>query len=376
MLPSLARLRVASQGARTCLPCASTGKTYDSIRDILPEELIDGGKAYAPEWIWKSRRTDEYKFNKFTDDGDNDDICAICQESLNNPSGEAGSDVSEAEKLKIEVLQEKNPECGHVFHRECLRKYVRNKNQAKNECPICKVPIHKSVIDSLMGLSRREMRIEDLTRAARKGNIQMVRRLLEIPGIDVNAENTQGHIALVNASYKGHTEIVWRLLDAGANVDAHDYRGWTALLAASAYNHLTTVKVLIERGANVNTPKSDSDRRTALALAAAAGHLEVVRFLLDNGAIVDAAGTDDVTPLMLATETGHYDIVKMLLESGADVNVKDEFGDSSSMLAVKKDKFEIAKLLIKAGAELDEDVISLMAMARAAREASANAVAL
>ena len=152
MLPSLARLSVLGRYDGACRPCASTGETYDSIRDVLPEELIEGGQGEAPEWVWKNSRTDEYKLNKFQDYEDSDDennTCPICSAPLDEPSAQAGSDVSRANKMAIEVLQEKNPECGHVFHRECLRKWVvQGQGANRQSCPVCRVRIADDVLES------------------------------------------------------------------------------------------------------------------------------------------------------------------------------------------------------------------------------------
>lgn len=54
------------------------------------------------------------------------------------------------------------------------------------------------------------------------------------------------------ASYKGHTETVRMLLDAGADVNAHGNYHISSLLWASGRGHAEIAKLLIQHGAKVN----------------------------------------------------------------------------------------------------------------------------
>ena len=101
----------------------------------------------------------------------------------------------------------------------------------------------------------------DLIRAARNGDIEAVRNLLNT-SVDVNAQDNdqdeQGWSALMYAAQKGHTDIVLELLDGGADVnsvlDDKEYGtprlndGWTALMLAAEGGHTETAKALIDEG--------------------------------------------------------------------------------------------------------------------------------
>ena len=67
-------------------------------------------------------------------------------------------------------------------------------------------------------------------------------------GANPNASDAQGVSALEYASWKGHTEIVRILLDAGADVAHVDLFGMTAIHKAVGYRHHKVVKILIDDG--------------------------------------------------------------------------------------------------------------------------------
>ena len=94
--------------------------------------------------------------------------------------------------------------------------------------------------------------------------------------------------ALVWASKSGRTQVLSRLVRAGARVDADPYRG-TALIWAAVCNRVETAAWLIDHGATVNLKAtfgglSHGQGVTALHMASQYGHLSMVRFLIERGA--------------------------------------------------------------------------------------------
>ena len=55
---------------------------------------------------------------------------------------------SNPRRTQVELLI---PGCGHQFHKMCLEKYVKSQNQFRNQCPICKTPIHPTILADLRG---------------------------------------------------------------------------------------------------------------------------------------------------------------------------------------------------------------------------------
>ena len=102
--------------------------------------------------------------------------------------------------------------------------------------------------------------------------------------------------ALVWACKSGRTEVLERLVRAGARLDADPYRG-TPLIWAAVRNRMETAEWLIDRGAPVNQKATfggpaHGQGVTALHMAAQDGHLPMVKLLVQRGA--DPAITEDL----------------------------------------------------------------------------------
>ena len=106
-------------------------------------------------------------------------------------------------------------------------------------------------------------------------------------GADVNAKDSYNGTGLIRAADRGHVQIVRRLLETDIDVDHVNRLGWTALLEAIILGggderHVETVRVLVDGGVDVNL--ADGDGVSPLAHARAHGYDEMVAILTDAGA--------------------------------------------------------------------------------------------
>ncbi|KAJ1487007.1 ankyrin repeat-containing domain protein [Baffinella frigidus] len=130
--------------------------------------------------------------------------------------------------------------------------------------------------------AERERIAEALCRAAGRGEIEEVRRLIA-GGADVLAKNSDGFTALHHAANNGYEGLVMMLLGAGADVAAKTSGGRTALHFAAINGHEGVAKVLLDAGAGVAA--KDSGGHTALNWAVMSnGHARLARMLRDAGA--------------------------------------------------------------------------------------------
>ena len=83
-----------------------------------------------------------------------------------------------------------------------------------------------------------------LREAIWRGHTNVVRILVNA-GADVNAEDSDGDPLLFEGVWRGHTEIVRILVNAGADVSAPDARGRSALSRAQFYDHPEIVQILL-----------------------------------------------------------------------------------------------------------------------------------
>jgi ankyrin repeat protein len=101
--------------------------------------------------------------------------------------------------------------------------------------------------------------------------------------------------ALVWASKTGRTDVLSRLVRAGARLDADPYRG-TPLIWAAVCNRTETAEWLIDNGAPINQKAT-------------------------FGGLTHGQG---VTALHLASQSGHLSMVQLLIQRGADPRIKDD----------------------------------------------------
>lgn len=183
---------------------------------------------------------------------------------------------------------------------------------------------------------------DQIHNAASTGNTVEVRRLLQA-GANVNA-TLYGWTALMSAAHSGYPDVVRELLQfPGIEIDAKDGGGYTALMKASCRGYKEIVDQLLQAGANVNA--GNGARWTALMLAASLGYPDVVSQLLQAGADVNAQCDGEWTALILAARYGYLEIVTKLLQfPKTDVNLKNANGQTALDVAAND---EIKQLIQK-----------------------------
>ncbi len=217
-----------------------------------------------------------------------------------------------------------------------------------------------------------------LITAAKKGNIQMVKLLLE-SGADPAARDTDGNSALSRAAAEGHIEVVKMLLDV--------YRPISLMHADPVFlngvksGSLQMVNLLIDAGFDVNqmssytTPLIEAVRNgnqgitarilsvhpdleaasgewTALLMAVAGKHTDITRLLIQAGADVNAAASGK-TPLMIAAKQDELPLIKMLINAGADLDRQDAFGMSALLMVAANGQTKAVQLLLTAGVDFE-----------------------
>ncbi len=149
-----------------------------------------------------------------------------------------------------------------------------------------------------------------LMNAINKNNAAQVKQLID-DGADVNELNN-GDAPLVMAAYKGYTEIVRMLLEAGADVRAVDPGMKATALHAAAYaGRAEAAKVLIEYNIDINK-QGPFNGYTALHDAIWQNNVDVVKVLLDANADMSLRSHEGKTPLEFAKSKNHREIVAML----------------------------------------------------------------
>lgn len=223
--------------------------------------------------------------------------------------------------------------------------------------------------------------ITPLTVAAEKGNMEIIKMLVEDGKADVNDKSSYGVTPIISASAAGQGEVIEYLVSKGANVTVKDDMGKTPLLYAVHFDQpkaieslikfdnaainlpdnsgnapliyaaqeglLNNVKALLTYGADVNY-RNPVSGLSALAAAAAEGHTQVIRALVKNGkADINLPDQSGRTPIFYAAEQNQTEALRTLISLGADVNAQDLSGATLLMLTAAKNQQDCFNLLLR-----------------------------
>lgn len=130
--------------------------------------------------------------------------------------------------------------------------------------------------------------INPLIAASSEGRIEVVKLLVESGKVDTNAKDKDGTNALMAASVRGHKEVVSLLLSKGVNVNAQNVDGHSALMFA--YNGKNQVQTLLDKYGDYM--KDDNDTSTKIIKDALQTHVEVVSLLVSSGADLNLKDND------------------------------------------------------------------------------------
>jgi len=140
----------------------------------------------------------------------------------------------------------------------------------------------------------------EIYNAAVFGKYDRVRAILAADPDAVHACDQYGFTALHGVAGEDHPDMIWLLVDAGADVNAANEMGHTPLhFAANA----DAVRALVAAGADVNARSRDGSTPLHLAVEAPGG-VGAVEALLAAGAAVDAVNARGRTPLDIAVARG------------------------------------------------------------------------
>jgi ankyrin repeat protein len=148
-------------------------------------------------------------------------------------------------------------------------------------------------------------------KAVKNNDVASVRALIQ-QGIDVNELDVNKDAPLIMAAYKGYTDIVKLLLEAGADVAVVDPNMKATALHAAAYaGHAEAAKLLIEHDIDIDK-QGPYNGYTALHDAVWQNNIETARVLIEAGANLHIKSNTGETPLAFAKSRHHQELVTML----------------------------------------------------------------
>ncbi len=197
--------------------------------------------------------------------------------------------------------------------------------------------------------------------AVAKGAVELARYLIFDRGVDPTVKEASMNVtALHTAVSKGHNEAVLFLINdvPGVDVNAPQSDGGTALMLAALSDNLQVVRALFAKGADMNA--KDETGQTAVVHAVAAGHAETSTFLVTAGADWDV--TIPMTgglPLPLfnfVVGRGMISVVKAIVRrmraDGLDGAALDERLEKAALPAVIKPSLPSLETLMEEGLDV------------------------
>lgn len=147
--------------------------------------------------------------------------------------------------------------------------------------------------------------------AAVQGNAPEVAGLLVSQGADANLPLHDSTTPLCRAAYQGSTEVVKHLLQApGIQVDRQTVETFTALSYAVRHGHSAVVEALLNHGSEPNI--ADDTGVAPLHIACLCGYSEIAEMLLNAGADVNKPIQKVYSPYRIASIGGHRAIMDLL----------------------------------------------------------------
>jgi ankyrin repeat protein len=194
-----------------------------------------------------------------------------------------------------------------------------------------------------------------LHHAAWSGNLKATTDLLNRKDVDINVTNKLGETPLHKVVLHENTEVLEKLIAAGANVNALDNSGSTPLHNAASSQNARAVRILIEADANVNA--LDNSGSTPL-------HNALYRITIDSSTIRILVRTENInlnirdkdgnTPLHHAAWSGNLKATTDLLNrKDVDINVTNKLGETPLHKVVLHENTEVLEKLIAAGANVN-----------------------
>jgi ankyrin repeat protein len=201
--------------------------------------------------------------------------------------------------------------------------------------------------------------------AARSGNIDAIKVLLDRQA-DVNAKETlRGTTALMWAADQKHAEAVRLLAQQGADVSAAsnpDTKGNRAYLAPPVQARLRAAVAAGKEPGDLLAPGGEQTRVTAPAGRGGRGAAPVKANPEDLVAAADAAAAESafgrlsdtdgggLTPLVFAARQNCVECTKVLLEAGANVNQVTHYGWTPLLTAIQNRHYKLSAYLLDHGA--------------------------
>lgn len=107
-----------------------------------------------------------------------------------------------------------------------------------------------------------------------------------------------------------NTDLLNRLIQAGANINQQDKQGWTTLHHAVQRHNLPAVEILLQSGVDLEIKDLYGNTPLWRAVFSSEGKGDIIKLLLDFGADRNNKNDSGTSPIELARAIANYDVIQ------------------------------------------------------------------
>lgn len=171
-------------------------------------------------------------------------------------------------------------------------------------------------------------------------------------GANVNSVDYFNRTILFYNELAFYPETMLRLSTKGIDIEHKDDNQKTALFSAVENKRLKLAKALIKIGANVNVHCKNGDTPLIVASRTNKG-LEMIKMLLSSAAKIDETNNEKSTALIEAVRYNMTENAEYLISVSADVNAKNNKGWTPIFYAILANQTNLVSKLIEKHADLN-----------------------
>ena len=163
---------------------------------------------------------------------------------------------------------------------------------------------------------------------------------------------------LTYAADKGNIDLVKYLVERGANVNQNTGAkngDMTPLSVAARADNIPMMEYFLQKKAKIDG--ANIDGATPLMLALENGKYAAAKFLIEKKANGKVENKYGVTTVMCVITSGNKDCIKLVIDNKVDVNKKNKNGETALLLASYREDAGIIDMLVAAGAKDDRVVV-------------------
>ena len=175
---------------------------------------------------------------------------------------------------------------------------------------------------------------ETIFTAAKEGDLEAVKMILEGDPSQLNALDEENYTPLHWACIRAHWDVARYLIAQGHSLNVQGGDGGSPLNWAAHHDNVDIIKLMIEKGAKLNVQNQWG--MTELHTAIWRGNIHVVEDLLNRGSDPMIKTKEGWTAMHYAFRSGHDNVIDLLKKRGVSMKVQDNTGRYPQHLYFKK----------------------------------------